>query len=494
VHGLDGFKDSWKLIRMQHSNLEVLHGGKQSMMPIEVSEFFGMMHGALKAPVKRAEFERSLQKRMEHGISNGVDVSDPMVMTRLMNESYVDGQEAILMQDNFIVSKYRGLLRDLELDKKNPNPWQERCAPAQLPAPDRQGPDESHCRDEDLYDRTPDRSHQSDQRVPARHRESEARRSRHDYARTEERLFGYCAHARRLFSPGAVGGLYQRGDKRDPDEVNADHFRIGDWDVPSIFTHTAVAMTLQVGATVRRMKDAFVEQHGDEATWAEQLGLVAHIAGGVSRGLSEHIPFIETPARIFKARETPRGMDQFIGQSIKGAVVPALVDFAAKKFDDAKDANGDPLPRKAQGILDEVKLGIPGLREQVPIDEDKIKKQERQRAILLLRRGDRKQAEPMLSKFSDKEKDNIEEEGALTKRQSRFKSIKVDRENDRSVPAFHAAAATGIEGHAGCQMGPRQTAGLWRRALQFRREGNEPLGGATSLAGRLREQKSSVPG
>ena len=89
------------------------------MLPRSVVDFFGHLHGALKAPVKRAEFARALEKRTASAIANGVDASDPMVMTRLMVDAYKDANRSIFLQDNRVVSAYRRGMRALEeKDKK----------------------------------------------------------------------------------------------------------------------------------------------------------------------------------------------------------------------------------------------------------------------------------------------------------------------------------------------------------------------------------------
>ena len=57
-----GMQDAWNTLRTGHSDLDSLYG-RRDVMPREMIDFLGSVHGALKAPVKRAEFTRSLQKR-----------------------------------------------------------------------------------------------------------------------------------------------------------------------------------------------------------------------------------------------------------------------------------------------------------------------------------------------------------------------------------------------------------------------------------------------
>jgi hypothetical protein len=67
------------------------------------------MHAAIKAPVKRAEFTRSLEQRMDAAVKAGEDIHHPEVMTRLANESVMDANRAIFQQKT-VVSSFFSML------------------------------------------------------------------------------------------------------------------------------------------------------------------------------------------------------------------------------------------------------------------------------------------------------------------------------------------------------------------------------------------------
>ncbi|MGH9818523.1 MAG: hypothetical protein ACRD43_00030, partial [Pyrinomonadaceae bacterium] len=98
-----GMKDAYNQLRLAHTDLEVLYGKTDPISPSAI-DFFGHLHGALKSPVKRAEFERSLEKRMAHAIRNKIDVSDPAVQMRIALEAYGDANRSIFMQDNRVIN------------------------------------------------------------------------------------------------------------------------------------------------------------------------------------------------------------------------------------------------------------------------------------------------------------------------------------------------------------------------------------------------------
>ncbi|MEI6396401.1 MAG: hypothetical protein WCT12_35505, partial [Verrucomicrobiota bacterium] len=114
-----GMADAASILKSGKSDLETLnqkkHYGDRSWM-----DFFGETHQMLKSPVKRAEFERSLQKRIEHAIRNGVDVTDPLVQVDLMKEAYIDGNRSIFMQDNFVSTSFNNFVTMLSNNKNNP--------------------------------------------------------------------------------------------------------------------------------------------------------------------------------------------------------------------------------------------------------------------------------------------------------------------------------------------------------------------------------------
>lgn len=100
-----GIKDAFQVLRSGESDLTRAAGvaGKHVEIPgkiMRVMELPGRVHSAIKAPVKRAEFERSFIKRSLWNESRGVDITDPIESLRITRESLADSERAIFQDKN----------------------------------------------------------------------------------------------------------------------------------------------------------------------------------------------------------------------------------------------------------------------------------------------------------------------------------------------------------------------------------------------------------
>ncbi|MEI9893789.1 MAG: hypothetical protein WDN28_07770 [Chthoniobacter sp.] len=93
-------------------DIDLLYG-KPDIVPKELKDYIGNLHGALKSPARRNEFIRSYEKRVDYALRHGVDASDPMVQTKLSLEAYKDANRSIFMEDNRVVDAYNWMLRGL---------------------------------------------------------------------------------------------------------------------------------------------------------------------------------------------------------------------------------------------------------------------------------------------------------------------------------------------------------------------------------------------
>ena len=82
-------------------------------------------------------------------------------------------------------------------------------------------------------------------------------------------------------------------------------------------------------------------------------------------GLVNEVPFVSGASNVTKLlSEGPQG-DYARGELVKNTVVPIGVQDVAK-WTDQHTANGEPVKRAPQTLLQHVESGIPGLRENVP--------------------------------------------------------------------------------------------------------------------------------
>jgi len=102
-----GMKDAAQNVKGKETELDAIAGNK--IRPDFWYNRIGQMHAAIKAPVKRAEFTRSLEQRIDAAIKNGEDIHHPEVMTRLANEAVMDANRAIFQQ-NTVVSSFFSML------------------------------------------------------------------------------------------------------------------------------------------------------------------------------------------------------------------------------------------------------------------------------------------------------------------------------------------------------------------------------------------------
>lgn len=94
-----GIIDAAQTFTKRGSEMDRL-SGKDKYTRYWYDKVTGAVHAAIKAPVKRAEFTRSLNQRIETAMRQGTDVSHPAVIDRLTNEASIDANRAILQNSN----------------------------------------------------------------------------------------------------------------------------------------------------------------------------------------------------------------------------------------------------------------------------------------------------------------------------------------------------------------------------------------------------------
>jgi hypothetical protein len=368
-----GMRDAAQTLKTGRSDLEVNYGkGKDGavresdVLPRTMIDFFGALHGALKAPVKRAEFERSLQKRIEQYLANNADVSDPAVQMKAMletfkQEAYKDASRSIFLQDNVLVEGINSFIARLEQPLKStgkPSPAGTVGAgvarglfpivrvPLNIVAETvqyavglevglgrlglafRRGIENLQPEQADLI----------------------MRDLKKGIIGTAALILGYA-------NADQVGGYYT-GEKPKLTDAKFGTIKLFGVNIPSFLLHSPLLEALQIGATMRHVLDKKVrgaEQSVGSAVWMAALGLAEETPFGRSAS---------TVAQLLDPRETAKAG----GQIAKSTLVPQLVSSVAEGLD--RDAKG-VIPRKTEGPLTAIQSGIPGLREDLPVDQRK---------------------------------------------------------------------------------------------------------------------------
>ncbi len=321
-----GMKDAWQNVKGQETGLDAI--GKQKIRPDFWYNRIGQMHAAIKAPVKRAEFTRSLEKRMAVAIKNGEDINHPEVMTRLANESVMEANRAIF-QNKTVVSGFFSML-----DRQSPVAGRA----ARFLFPVVKIPVNLFKELVNLHVGAP---------VGA------ARVGMAYWKGVETLPVAQREAIIRQLTKGSIGGAGLLWGYYNSDKVRNffDH-------VPTWFNHTPMAMILNEGSYLKKL-----EQGGEQSKEGKKE--LAYMA-------KTDIPFMYTIKDIGDALDThnSHALLNWINNMTQSTVVPQILTQTAKQMDKPgsfpSNIGERPKFRPASNPIEAVKAGIPGLRQSVP--------------------------------------------------------------------------------------------------------------------------------
>lgn len=350
-----GMKDAYDTLIKGETDVEVAAGNKQKR-DRDWMNIIGQVHGMIKAPVKRAEFTLSLEKRIAHAIKNGVDVTDPAVQTRLLGEALDDGYRSIFMQDNFAARKFNNLATMMELDKKAPILGKVSAATMRFLLPIVRVPMNIVSETAQGIYGVPVGSIKLVQAMRNGIRDLPPEQADAIMRNLKKGSIGAALMALGYLSPENVGG-YDWREKRQEGDVKTGGFKVFDVNMPRWMTHAPWFELMQFGATIRHVKDQTVKATGDskgidEGLWAAGFGLL------------EQTPFYGEMLRAGRASEGTTLRNQFLGELLKGTLEPAALQKIAEWSD-------EDVKRNPKTITEHLEMGIPGLRQNVPEKIDK---------------------------------------------------------------------------------------------------------------------------
>jgi hypothetical protein len=353
-----GMRDAYDVLKTGHSDLDVLYGkaGESYTGEYELAskllEFPGRVHGILKAPIKRAVFERTVQRLGEFYAKQGLDPADEVVKARIAVEAYKVANKAIFLGDNFIASKVQSALAE-HVDKNTGHPtvggkaWSTfgRVAlpivrvPTNIVAETMQyiGGSVSGSM------RLANALRKGTENLKPEQADLIIRELKKGSIGAAVMLVGY-------FNADVIGGYYQPNKKKTEEDVKWGSIRAYGVDLPSWVLHNPLLETLQFGATIRHVADAKLRKKDEDPQ-----GIMAGI-GAATLGMTEEVPFVREMLELNKLHN-PYERAGFVGEQVKSLAVPAIVQKAATITDSKK--------RNPKTILEHVKTGIPGLRQQV---------------------------------------------------------------------------------------------------------------------------------
>jgi hypothetical protein len=162
---------------------------------------------------------------------------------------------------------------------------------------------------------------------------------------------GAGAFALGFMRPDLFGGYYQK-DNKDKNALKPGSIKVGGVEVPVWLLESPIFQTMQLGATIRKVKDAKVEGGGTK-------GVAEGVWAGAT-GLASHEPLIDAPERFFKVFDGPKERNTYFYQLAQSTLEPALLNNIAQWTDGNKQ-------RKPTDLKEQLEMGIPGLRQNVPL-------------------------------------------------------------------------------------------------------------------------------
>lgn len=350
----EGMKDAANNLRMRQSDLEAMYGKDHG--PPSWYEYFGFLHAAMKAPVKRAEFARSLEKRVENFRRNGGNVNDIDAMGKLAQEAYIDANRAIFMQDNVVSTGFNTMLRSMQNSKKFPNAGPAFARLGQFLVPIVKVPTNIVGEASTGIHGTVTGTVQATkaylkgvEKLPPEQADAIMRNLKKGLVGNAFLLTGY-------FGYKSIGGFYQDKEKRSESDVQPEHYKIGGVDLPGFVSHTNAAILMNAGATYRRQQ--------------EKKKNPLSAGGAAVSGVIRQLPFVPAATNAVEALKSGEGLDKYIETLVADSTVPALVAHAAKVEDTPgkfpQNAFTHPNKRYPKTMGDRFKAKIPVLRRQVP--------------------------------------------------------------------------------------------------------------------------------
>lgn len=347
-----GMKDAWDTApwRAGHSELDVMFG-KAADMPRSWLDWVGELHAAGKAPAVRAEYTRSFLQRVDAEIAQGRDPTSPAAILEIGAAAYRDAQRAKFQQDNRVVDAWKRAISTLTAPDASAGARAIGTGmklavpiirvPTNLVAEAFQyafGTVTGSIRAAAVFKRGIETLKPAEADLIMRS--------------LKKGSIGLAVLALGYFNPRMFGGFYS--GRRSDEDTPAGGIRTPMGTVPSWLLHNPLLEVLQFGATIRRAADDV--RHGG------QQGLMGGLTQGIL-GLAEHVPFVRETADVGRAMN-PRQRGAFFGTFARSLAVPQFFQWMAGATD--QDLKGEPKQRNPQSVWQHVKMGIPGLRSQVP--------------------------------------------------------------------------------------------------------------------------------
>lgn len=315
----------------------------------EMFSFVGNAHGAIKEPVRQGAFAQSVALRLQELDKAGVDIREPDVQTMVISAAVADANRQIFMQDN-MVTKYlvRLPLRALENQGKG---GKALANTMKFLMPIVNVPTNIALHQMRLippigFGEAALRIVQAAERGELKNRaakltEEEARNISIAF---KAGMIGTALAAYAWLHPEDFGGTYDQKVKNP--KLKPGDIKIFGETIPHWMNHAPELNFLNVVASSRRVFDRYYKTEPGDTT-AELLAFSTFAP-------VKDLPFVSEWLRLFGTHKSPGSV---AGELVRDATIPSAVTSTLDLLDDKQ--------RKPKTFSDQIKMAVPGLREEV---------------------------------------------------------------------------------------------------------------------------------
>lgn len=362
-------KETWgdiiDAIKTGSGQLDRLYGKKKDFPP-EVTEFFGHVHKALKVPVFRAEFYRSLQYLSDWYDKHGYDLNDETTKAKIFDGAYRNGLRVIFLSDNNLVKKHRMLINSL----KNEGIYEKTLAASlEMLMPIVKTPTNIV---KEIATYGFGGVYAIAKLIEKGGREGLSEDEADSIMRSlKKQILGLIFLAIGYLGFKSIGGYYQRGEKRKASDVSASGIKLGGREVPHLMLHTPLLEQLQAGSTLNRVYDAYAKYNQTHAPEDQKTNPAIAAMWATMLGIAKQTPFFDQPVRMAEGLISPDAAGKRFYQFTEGLIIPPDMRRLAKWQDMAGD---QIVPRQTNTFLRVLMASVPGMRRQLPVDINSIQR------------------------------------------------------------------------------------------------------------------------
>jgi hypothetical protein len=159
----------------------------------------------------------------------------------------------------------------------------------------------------------------------------------------------------------SFGAMYDEQRKKRSGEPDYGDVRTAIGTISHHWLHSPAWQFMQAVALAHRVYDAEMAKWAKKGQPGSPIEAAATAAIRGTKAMIEALPFVDAPAEFFKSIKDAHGVGDYAGKALSELTTPQIVKQVAKGTDPQE------LPRKPSGFVEQMEVGIPGLRENVPL-------------------------------------------------------------------------------------------------------------------------------